>query len=191
MTKNEYLNQLKNELQGFDEKEVSEIIRDQNEHIDEALRSGRSEADVIQSLGAVKDLANELKAGLKIKSAQNEDKLFPKTDKLLRAIFGLALLAPFNFIFVMGPFIGICSGLVGLWSIAGSGFFIGLLGAGLSFLTLPIGLALFVACLFGSIAVVGLSILFLVGCYKLSFWFIQLMIRYLKWNVEFVIGEKI
>ena len=189
MTKNEYLKLLKKELAGLAESDISEIIRDQEEHITEGLRSGRSENDVISSLGLPSEFAKELKINHQIKSATNETKLLSKINKVFRAILAVCVLAPFNLIIVLGPFLALCGILVTFWSIAASGVAIGLAGVGISLFAIPFNFILFLAIAFSSLTTIGFSILFFIGCYYISLWVLKGTLNYLKWNLDFVIGD--
>lgn len=189
MNKKEYLDSLRESLKGLPESEIEEIVRDQDEHISEAARSGRNEAEVIASLGSPASFAKELKAGQQIKAAASETKLISKTDKVFRAIFALCVLAPFNIIFVFGPFVAACAVLFTFWILAVSGVTIGLVALGLSFLAIPVSVPLFFATLFGSVSGVGASVLLIVGCYMLTLWFLKITLWYLNKNLEFVTGE--
>lgn len=189
MTKSEYLQLLKKELTGLAEPDINEIIRDQEEHITEALRSGRSESDVITSLGSPSEFARELKVNHQIKSATNETKLLSKTNKVFRAILAVCILAPFNLIIVLGPFLALCGILITLWTIAASGVAVGLAGVGISFFTIPFNFMLFLTFVFSALTTIGLSILFLIGCYHITLWILKATLHYLKWNFDFVIGD--
>lgn len=189
MRKNEYLRQLTDELQGLPESEINEILRDQQEYISEALKSGRHEDEVIRSLGTPKELAKELKAHHQIRSAVTEKKLMPKINKVLKATLAIGVLTPFNLIFVLGPFLGVCGVLLACWAVSAAMIALGLGGVGLAFLSFPAGAFLFLTLLFSSFAGLGMGLLFLVACYFLSQWFLRGLLQYLKWNFDLIIGE--
>lgn len=191
MTKSEYMNQLKQELTGLPVAEIDEIIRDQEEYITEAVRAGRSESEVLQSLGSVQEFSKELKVNHQIKLAAGETRFVSKLDKVLKAIFAICVLAPFNLIVVLGPFLALCGVLIVVWSLAISATLVGLSGVGVSFLTIAKGLFIFLTILFGSLTVIGFSLLCLVGCYYLTIGFLKGTLHYLKWNFEFITGEKV
>jgi uncharacterized membrane protein len=155
----------------------------------EGLRSGRSENDVISSLGLPSEFAKELKINHQIKSATNETKLLSKINKVFRAILAVCVLAPFNLIIVLGPFLALCGILVAFWSIAASGVAIGLAGVGISLFAIPFNFILFLAIAFSSLTTIGFSILFFIGCYYISLWVLKGTLNYLKWNLDFVIGD--
>jgi uncharacterized membrane protein len=189
MNKTEYMESLRKALQGLAPSEVEEIVRDQDEHITEATRSGRSEQEVIGALGSPADLAKEMKAGQHIKAAVSETKLISKTDKVFRAVFALCVLAPFNVIVVLGPFLAVCGVLFAFWITAFAGLMAGVAILGLSFLAIPINLALFFGAFFGSISGMGFSLLAFVACYLVTLWFLKITLWYLNKNLEFVTGE--
>jgi len=189
MNKAEYFAALNAALSELPSSEREEIIRDQEEHISEALRSGREESEVIRSLGSPSNLAKELRVEQQIQAATRETKLISKTDKVFRAIFALCILAPFNIIVVLGPFLTCCAILLTMWVVGFSGFATGALIFGLSFLVIPVSVAAFFTALFGSISGMGASLLFMIACYIFTLWFLKFTLWYLNKNLEVVTGE--
>lgn len=188
MNKTEYFSALKAELKGIPASEIEEIVRDQQEYITEALRAGRAETDVIESLGSPTDFAKEIKASQQVRAAATETKLISKTDKVFRAILALCVLAPFNFLVLLGPFIALCCILLSFWLVAVIGF-----GASLaifisSFFALSKGAALFVGVFFGGISGIGFGLLGLIACYYLTLWSLRGTAWYLNKNFEIVKG---
>lgn len=188
MNKEQYLERLKLQLSNLSESDINEIIRDQEEYINEGLRQGRAEGDIIKSLGDPTDLAKELKATSQIHSAGKEEKLLPKTNRLLKAIGATLVLTPFNLIFVLGPFCGLIGILVAFWSVSFTLGLMGLVFIPTSLITIGSGVTIFLFSLFTSIAITGFGILFLVSSYYLTLGLYKLFIRYLKWNVDFITG---
>ena len=69
MKKEDFLEILKDYLKkGFSEDEVTDILRDYEEYFVDGIIEGKSEIDIIQSLGSPKEIANELLAESNIKS---------------------------------------------------------------------------------------------------------------------------
>lgn len=60
MTKYEYLSQLKNKLQGFDEEVVEEIMQDYEEHFNLGYAQHKSDEEIIASLGSIDELVKEM-----------------------------------------------------------------------------------------------------------------------------------
>ena len=65
MNKTEYLNRLSNELGHMPYGDVKDIMQSIEEHFDAGVSEGRSEAEIAESLGDPKELANEFKDGAK------------------------------------------------------------------------------------------------------------------------------
>ena len=69
MKKEDFLEILRDYLKkGFSEDEVMDILRDYEEYFVDGIIEGKSEIDIIQSLGSPKEIANELLAESNIKS---------------------------------------------------------------------------------------------------------------------------
>lgn len=60
MKKEEYMGALQNALTGFDEELVQEIVNDYEERFRVGLEKGKTEEQVVQELGSIKDLVDEL-----------------------------------------------------------------------------------------------------------------------------------
>lgn len=65
---------------GFSEDEVMDILRDYEEYFVDGIIEGKSEIEIIQSLGSPKEIANELLAESNIKS---ENKVKGKVENFL------------------------------------------------------------------------------------------------------------
>jgi uncharacterized membrane protein len=189
VNKQEYINQLRNELYGLMQSDIDDIIRDQEEYFRDAASSGRDESSVISSLGDPSTLAKELKAEYQIKVAESEINFPAKAKGILKAILALCVLAPFNLVFVLGPFIFICASLFSVWITAAV---FGILAA----VAIAVSLVLiFVASpllgltgLFGAISALGFSLILFCTVYYITGFFLKLMVSFLKWNINFVTG---
>ncbi len=189
VNKQDYINQLRKELNGLMQTDIDDIIRDQEEYFREAASSGRDESSVISSLGDPTVLAKELKAEYQIKVAANESKIPAKAKGIFKAVLALCVLAPFNLIFVLGPFIAVCATLFSFWivdAIFGILAVIGLLvSLALIFMMSPL---LGATGVFGSVAVLGLSVIAFCAMYSITVGFMKVMVSFLKWNINFVTG---
>ena len=74
MTKTEYLNRLSNELGHMPYGDVKDIMQSIEEHFDAGVSEGRSEAEIAESLGDPKELANEFKDGAKFNQIMKKRK---------------------------------------------------------------------------------------------------------------------
>jgi len=80
MNKESYLNQLNDALKGVDEKVRKELMDDFNEHFQSGIQEGKSEAEIIASLGSVEELIEALDLDNTIEHIQNND--FPSEYKV-------------------------------------------------------------------------------------------------------------
>lgn len=60
MTKEEYMQRLRNALQAYDKEFVDEILDNYKEHFDAGIRSGRTEEEICEELGAVENLVRDI-----------------------------------------------------------------------------------------------------------------------------------
>jgi uncharacterized membrane protein len=192
MTKFEFLTDLKSELKNLPKIEVDEIIRDQDEYITDAVRMGRTEAEVVQSLGKPKAFAQNLIVETHLNSASESETLSEKFKNVLRATVAVIALAPLNLIFVLGPFIGLCAVLFAGWvsslALLGSSLFtLGLFFTKLVFIN--VGIWAQVSTLFFTLGAIGLGVLSIFLVIYISKFFASLTISYLKWNMQFVRGR--
>ncbi len=187
VNKQEYLNQLKNELKDLPSTEVDDIIRDQEEYFREALSSGRAEHQIVQSLGSPAQLAKEVKAEFRVKMATQENRVWPQAKSIFKAILALCILAPFNLLFIMGPFLILCTLLLTLWSvdIALALSAIAVVIAGPAVL-LAIDSIIGFTAIFGGLALLGFSVLLICATFYLTSLALKMTVSFLKWNVDFI-----
>lgn len=80
MKKEDFLEILKDYLKkGFSEDEIMDILRDYEEYFVDGIIEGKSEMEIIQSLGSPKEIANDLLAQSNIK---NESKIKGKAESI-------------------------------------------------------------------------------------------------------------
>lgn len=192
MKREEFITELKKELEGLSLIDIEDIIRDQEEMINDALAAGRTEESILKSLGYPKDLAKSLKAEIKIDQAVCEKKLLKQTKGIFGAIGALLVLAPFNLIFILGPFLAVMCILLTGWLLSLAmgilaivmiwAFFAGVIFVGYA-------LTLQLTTIFTFIGFIGLAILFIIGMYYLTKFIFKLILSYLKWNFNFVMKQ--
>ena len=94
MKKEDFLEILRDYLKkGFSEDEVMDILRDYEEYFVDGIIEGKSEIEIIQSLGSPKEIANELLAESNIKS---ENKVKGKVENFFIAVPYTHLTLPTN-----------------------------------------------------------------------------------------------
>ena len=189
MTKEEFINQLRKELSGIPQSELEDIIRDQEELIRDAIAAGRSEESIVASLGQASELAKNLKAEIKIEKAQDENKLPAKMKAVFGAVGAVLVLAPFNLIFVLGPMMALFGILIGGWATAFS-LTVVCFTVALAFfffsIVLPASILGWIGIGFGFLGIMFFGLAGLGVMYLVTMLVAQLVLKYLKWNVNFV-----
>lgn len=189
MKKADYINNLRFHLSGLPVPEIEDIVRDQEEHIREGLAAGRSEEDVIQSLGDPKLFATSIKAEVKIQQAEASPTLSKQAGSTIGAVFAALALAPLNLIFVLGPFLLILAFMIAGWATSFSLFVSAIFLVGVFFLKalfVSVGFWAQVSGLFFVFGCFGASVLGLLIMYQGTRWFLLGTIAYLKWNLKFI-----
>ena len=189
MKRQEFIKNLKSELFGIPMVDIEDIIRDQEEMINDALKAGRTEDSIVQSFGDPKELARNLKAEIKIEKAGDEKKLSKQVRGVFGAVGALLVLAPFNLIFVLGPFLAVLGVTFAGWTVAVTmgAVAIGLLGAFLlEFLFIGTALTVQLSTFFTFLGFIGLAALFVVGMYYVTKIVFKLILSYLRWNLNFI-----
>ncbi len=95
--------------------ERQEILRDYEEHFRAGKEEGKSEEEIVHSLGDPYELAKEI---LQDHSLEKEEEESP-TSNLFQKIFIILGLGFFNLIFVLGPFLGLVGLLFSSYIFAG------------------------------------------------------------------------
>ncbi len=189
MKRHDFIKNLRNELFGIPMVDIEDIIRDQEEMINDALKAGRTEESIIQSFGDPKELARSLKAEIKIEKANDEKKLGKQVRGVFGAVGALLVLAPFNLIFVLGPFLAVLGVTFAGWTLAVGmgGVAVLLLGAFLlEFLFIGAALTVQLSTFFTFLGCIGLAALFILGMYSATKVVFKLTLSYLKWNLNFI-----
>lgn len=194
MTKDRFLADLKRALGGMTETERREVLYDYEEHFRMGLAEGKAEEQISRSLGnprvigksyAIDALLEESKEGGGVTAAS-----------VLRAVFASMSLTFFNIIFILGPFLGLVGVMIGLWAaavslgLAGVAVFLSPLAALITprYVTLAGMNPAFL--LFAGIGVAGLGVLAVLGMWKLSGLFGQMIAVYVRFNARIVTRRK-
>lgn len=194
MRKEEFLSELRVELRGLDPKDIEEIIGDQEEFIRDAMSAGRTEEEVVGSLGSPKSFADALKLEYKVNKINNASSTWESYREVLGSIGILIALAPLNLILLFGPVIAIL-GFLFSWIVTSGTIVI----VGSSMLLLQFVLAFVVgftfiqslAILFLSIGVIALGLCGIAVFVLFSQLFIKVFTAYAKWNIDLINGRRI
>ena len=192
MKRQEYLDKLELELRRQNIAKLQEVLADYNEHFEMGLAKGKSEEEIVDKLGDPVTIAKAYQAENLISQMQ-ESPVHDQFGYFVKAVLRILILTPFNFFMMIGPFLVTLCMLIAGWATALS---LGGTGIGLAFglfALIPIAALGFWsggALLFSSLTVVGLSLLGLIVMFFVTKWILQLFVRYLQWNVNFVKGSK-
>jgi len=188
MKKNEFLATLRLQLRDLPQNEIDDIVRDQEEYIQDAMMAGRKEEDVIASLGDPKSFASNVTAENKIKSAEQSVSLSKQVTHTFGAVFALLALAPLNIIFVLGPFLFLAGLLFGGWA-ASAGLFMAAWGVLMAFVFklvfMNVGIWVHLSSFFFVMGCIGATFLCLIAMFYVTRFFVQATLAYLRWNIKF------
>jgi len=192
MNEQEFIRILKNRLAGtLPEEELTDIVADYAEHFRIGRADGRSEEDLLRSLGSPEDLAREIRATHLVKKAED----VRSCKNLLHAIAATLGLGLFNLVFVVFPFILVVLLLfvffiVGIvFAIFGPVAFVVAILQIAGAMTFAVWQSPF-SVVFFSIGITTLGLLLVIGDYYLARFFYRIGIRYLKWNIGVITGTE-
>lgn len=113
MNREEFLGQLKSALKGLPSGELDEILTDYQEHFDESITHGRSEAETAKALGNPRRLAQEHLSDTFHHQWQHQSRALSLVKWLLVAA-GFSFLLPITGILITGLITGIIALLIAL-----------------------------------------------------------------------------
>lgn len=189
MKRDQFIAELRRSLNKLSQIEVEDIVRDQNEYISDAMAAGRTEDDVIASLGDPKSLASSLQADIKIQLAENAPSFNKQVSLTVSALFAILALAPLNIIFVLGPFVALLGLLVAGWAVAMALFASAIAvfaGFFLKLVFMSAGIWTHLSTLFFSLGMIGISVIAFIIMFWITSSILDLTISYLKWNLNFI-----
>ena len=192
MKKVDFLGELKIALKGLSDEERDEIIRDQDEYVRDAIAAGRDEEAVVASLGDPYVLANQLNVQNKIDRATNSTHFPDQMRNVFGAVLAILALAPFNVIFVLGPFLFLLGMIFAGWACSLSALIAALsvLGVFLFKLTFfVVGIYTHLSALFLCLGLVGAGVLGIFLMTALTQFFFKATVSYLRWNLKFIEGK--
>ena len=102
MTKNQYFKELKKQLKLYAVKESEDILKDYEEHFNEALSNGKTEEEICKTLGSPGNIAKQYSKDDNIPKKKTHKKFL-----VLTIVFGIIMLfsgiTTINLFFVNGP----------------------------------------------------------------------------------------
>lgn len=193
MNKQEYINELAGHLSGLPSAEVQEILADYREHFDVALGAGKSETEVAQALGSPRTVAQGYAVHSLVNEAHTSPSLITRIQILPKALLMFLVLAPFNFLVIIGPFLILLTLTILGWAVP-----IVLAGVSMAAVfavattTSDFTLSLFasLSLFFGFLGALGLAAMASMLMFLVSKFFSNLVLSYLRWNIHFISARR-
>lgn len=105
MTKLKYLEELRRCLAKLPASEIEDILADYQEHFDAGLRAGKSEEKIANGLGHPRVVAQSHLMTALIHEVSTTPSTLKRSSAVLRILALFLVLAPFNFLVVVGPLV--------------------------------------------------------------------------------------
>jgi uncharacterized membrane protein len=194
MNKQQFLDELEKQLAKIPDTDRKEILLDQQEFIREAILAGRDETEVIAKLGSPKDFAASLLADYKFQKIKTAEGFIPTVKAFVGSLGAFLILAPFNFIVLIGPLMALFVVLVVAFSLEITALAMGLTGLGYS-ITSMVGLghswSFMLTVVFGSLGLLGVGAMITYICGYILLFSYRQMLSYLAWNLNFIKKNRI
>lgn len=184
-----FLEELSYCLRKISPEERQEILRDQEELIRDAIESGRTEEQVLASLGTAKVMARNLILELKLSEVEQTTGLSSKVKMIIGIVIAFLALAPLNLIFVLGPFLVLISLLFSGWVSIATLFIVVIAAIAVFFwqmIFMSVGFLTHLGTFFLFLGALGLGVLSVMIMVALTAWFFKAMTAYLRWNLNFI-----
>lgn len=181
MTKDKFLQQLKVSLNRLPGKELRDILQDYEEHFTFGLEEGKTEEEIVTSLGSPAQIAKELLTDYHLEQVTASATI----GNVFRAFWAVIGLGFFNLVIVLGPAIAIAASLFAGW-ILGISLLASPLLVIVEAIVHPSAFQLFN--LFISLAFCGVGYFVAIGMSFVTNLAIKGIVRYLKFNVSIVKG---
>ena len=194
MRRDEFLSELRRALGRMPEQEKREVLYDYEEHFRAALQDGKTEEEIARALGSPRLLGKSYAIDALLEEPRSGEGV--SAASVVRAVLSSISLTFFNVIVVLGPFLGLVGGMIGLWAgavslpLAGVGVVLSPLAAAVVPQYFSLGGASPVFLVFAGLGVTGLGVLAVLGMWKLSRRFVQLTAVYVRFNARIVTRRK-
>lgn len=188
MNKVEFLEQLRNSLNGLPREEVEERVAFYSEMIDDRIEEGLSEEEAVQEIGSVEDIASQVVGDIPL-TKYIKEKITPKRKLDTWEIVLLIMGAPIWLSLLMGAVTVVFSIYVSLWAIIFAMWtvFGALIACGVSGVVAAIGHAIAghgvtsMVMISGALTCTGLAIFLFFGCKAITKGIALLMKKFLVW----------
>jgi uncharacterized membrane protein len=181
MNKQEFLNELTNQLNKVPEHDRQEMLYDFEEHFEVALESGKTEEEITESLGNPKVIAKDLLVDYRVSQAERDKSV----KSMFHAVLATISLSFFNIIFLLGPIAAIIGVYIGLSATAVTLTLSPLAIIASLIFNGPIAILfhLFLAMALGSLGVLMSIAMIYVGKFLY-----QVILKYVKFNIRIIKG---
>ena len=189
MGKTEFMSRLAGALDFMSREERDDILYDYEEHFRIGFENGKTEEEIVASLGDPRFIAKQYKANYMVKQAETDSSI----GNIVRAVLAAFGMGFFNLIFVVGPFFAIVGVLIGLFA-AGTGITLAGVGVFLALIIHPIAPYIPInyagvnegVIVFTAVGLVCMGLLFIIGVSYLFKYFFKGTVRYLRWNMDII-----
>jgi uncharacterized membrane protein len=184
MSKADFFTQLQERLRGLPYEEQQNIIRVYEDLFRQAEMSGKSDREVIESLGFIPIPVHPAAAPPEKRSGSA---IMRSAENGIRFIIAAIALGLFNLIFILGPLVGFAAVLFSLSLVAVLFTFSSIwiiLGTGM-----PTSFSVLLLEIFSALALTGLGVLLGIGMWKVNIGFCKLVKRYIRMNIKLIRGE--
>lgn len=192
MNKADFLRRLDAALPGPPQ-EKGEILADYEEHFRIGLGEGQTEEEIAASLGDPRSIGRAYAAERLVRKAGADQ----SAGNIIRAVLAVISLSFFNLVVVLGPFCGLVGALAGLWAAAVALTFAGLavflaalFSPFLSWLMPGISAVSVAGAVFAGLGLAALGLLCGIGLAYVTAGAYKLTVKYLKFNLKVITGEK-
>lgn len=186
MSKADFFNQLQERLKGLPYEERRNIIQIYEDLFRQAEESGKSEREVIESLGFVAVPMPE-RPVMQVESPNTGSSFKRTAENGVRTVVAAIALGIFNLMFVLMPLLlvaciiftlsmtAVLFSFSSIWIILGTG--------------IPSSVSMLLLEVFSTLALTGLGVLLGIGMWKLTIGFVRLVKRYVRMNLKLIRGE--
>ena len=188
MSKQDFLLQLRNGLNGLPPQEIDERVTFYGEMIDDRMEEGLSEEEAVRGIGSVEEIVFQILAEIPLTKCIKE-KIRPKRSlgavEIVLLVLGspiwLSLLIAFASV-VFSVYISLWSVIIALWAVFGAVIVCGVSGIAVGILFAVAGYGTTCLAYIGaSIVSIGLAIFLFFGCKEATKGLIVLLKNFLLW----------
>ena len=185
-----YLKRLRKALKSIPTSEREEILSDYKEHFDAGRADGKTDGNIAAGLGDPLEIASEHLASRSQIQEAGAKARYRRSGSWPRALLVTMALIVFNLIFIVGPFVGLVGGMVGLWAASVSPAFVGgrmMLASNATVVSSGMENA---SWYFAALGMVALAFFLVALMILLSRVFIWLVSKYTKLNIRVALGAR-